>query len=138
MSVSTASRSDLEFMRTFEAGDLPACDFNHFAHLRLAYAYLCQGDLECAQLRMREALLAFLDAKEIPRMKFHETMTRAWVMAVSHFMNRGSSASFAEFIANSAQLLDTRVMLTHYSAAALFSDRARAAFLEPDLERIPC
>jgi hypothetical protein len=137
MSVSAASKSDLEFVRTFEACDVAPCEFNHFAHLRLAYTYLCQGDLKYAQRRMRKALLAFLDAKAIPRMKFHETLTRAWVMAVSHFMNRRSSASFDEFIANSEQLLDTRVMLSHYSAAALFSDRARAAFVEPDLEGIP-
>ena len=138
MSFSAASQSDLEFACAFEAGDVPPSEFNHLAHLRLAYVYLSQGDVKYAEQSMREALLAFLDAKKIPRAKFHETLTRAWVMAVSHFMSRRSSGSFAEFIANSKPLLDTKVMLTHNSAAALFSERARAAFVEPDLEAIPC
>ena len=138
MSVSAVSQSDLEFVCAFEAGDVQPSEFNHLAHLRLAYVYLSHGDLKYAEQRMREALLAFLDAKKIPRAKFHETLTRAWVMAVSHFMSRKSSGSFAEFIANSEPLLQTNVMLTHYSAAALFSERARAAFVEPDLQAIPC
>jgi len=34
-------------------------------------------------------------------------------------------------------LLDTKVMLIHYSAETLFSPEARASFVEPDLEVIP-
>ncbi|GAA0762714.1 hypothetical protein LRH25_25495 [Ideonella azotifigens] len=138
MSVSVASQSDLEFTRAFEGGEIPASEFNHLAHLRMAYVYLCRGDLNYAEQKMREALLAFLDANEIPREKFHETLTRAWIMAVSHFMSRRDASAFSEFIAHSQALLDTKVMLTHYSAAALFSERARTAFVEPDLEAIPC
>ena len=38
---------------------------------------------------------------------------------------------------NSQALLDSRVMLKHYSAEALFSPAARAAYLEPNLAAIP-
>jgi hypothetical protein len=138
MSVSTASQLDLEITLALRSGEIPASEFNHLAHLRLAYVYLRQGDLKYAERRMREALLSFLDANEIPRAKFHETLTRAWVMAVSHFMSRKDSSTFSEFIAGSQPLLDTKVMLTHYSHAALFSERARVAFVKPDLEDIPC
>lgn len=130
-------RSDAEFILAFEAGDIPPGEFNHRAHLRLAYGYLSQGDLAHAERKMRTALLNFLDANGIPRAKFHETLTRAWVMAVAHFMNRRASASFEAFVEHSQPLLDSKVMLTHYSAAALFSERARAAFVAPDLEAIP-
>jgi hypothetical protein len=34
-------------------------------------------------------------------------------------------------------LLDSRIMLTHYSTDSLFSDQARARFVEPDLDPIP-
>jgi hypothetical protein len=34
-------------------------------------------------------------------------------------------------------LLDSRIMLTHYSTELLFSDKARAKFVEPDLDPIP-
>jgi hypothetical protein len=34
-------------------------------------------------------------------------------------------------------LLDSRIMLTHYSAELLFSPAARAAYVPPDLSGIP-
>jgi len=34
-------------------------------------------------------------------------------------------------------LLDSKIMLTHYSAELLFSDQARAEFVEPNLDPIP-
>lgn len=52
-------------------------------------------------------------------------------------MDRSSNASFDGFVANSAVLLDSTVMLTHYDAVTLFSDEARAAFVAPNLEAIP-
>lgn len=67
----------------------------------------------------------------------HETLTRAWVLAVRHFMSRSPSRSFAEFAEKSTPLLDSKVMLTHYSAGVLFSPGARASYVEPDLETIP-
>ena len=36
-----------------------------------------------------------------------------------------------------SRLLDSRIMLTHYSAATLFSAEARAMFIAPDLAPIP-
>jgi hypothetical protein len=33
--------------------------------------------------------------------------------------------------------LDSKIMLTHYSAAVLFSADARAAFVQPDVDPIP-
>ena len=86
---------------------------------------------------MREALLNFLAHNSIPPSKYHETMTRAWVLAVRHFMNRSASTSSADFIARNQELLDSKIMLTHYSASVLFSPDARAGFVEPDLDPIP-
>jgi hypothetical protein len=132
-----ACGSDLVFRKAFEAGDVLPSEFNHHAHLRLAYVYLTEGGLTHAQDQMRKNLLAFLLAKGVPQSKYHEILTLAWVMAVAHFMNRMSSSSFSEFAANSRPLLDSKVMLTHYSAKTLFSERARSAFVAPDLEAIP-
>ena len=59
--------------------------------------------------------------------KYHETITRAWIMAVHHFMTLSPShESAASFMAANPELLDSRIMLTHYSAAVLFSPEARA------------
>ena len=131
------SEEDRTFRLAFEACTVPPSEFTHAAHVRLAYVYLVEHGVEPAVQRMREALLEFLRHNDIPRSKFHETITRAWVLAVRHFMNKGASASSADFIAKNPELLDSRIMLTHYSASVLFSPGARAGFVEPDLDPIP-
>ena len=116
----------------------------HEAHVRLAYIYLVEGDTDSAVQRMRESLLAFLEHHGIPPGKFHETLTRAWVLAVRHFMNKSGntsgnksknesgnesrSTSAVDFIARNPELLDSRIMLTHYSASVLLSADARKTF----------
>jgi hypothetical protein len=132
-----ASQSDRDFRAAFESCAVAPAQFNHEAHLRLAYVYLVENDLTSAQRKMRDALLTFLAAHGIPPEKFHETLTRAWVLAVRHFMTRSASLCFSEFAAKSQPLLDSKVMLTHYSASVLFSPSARASYLEPDLAAIP-
>jgi hypothetical protein len=132
------SNSDLEFRAAFEAGAYAPADFSHRAHVRLAYVYLADCDVDLALERMRAALLVFLSRNNIPASKYHETLTRSWLLAVNHFMHRTPEASSADnFIDRNTILLDAKIMLTHYSAGRLFSDEARADFVEPDLDPIP-
>jgi hypothetical protein len=132
------STSDREFRTAFEAGAYAPADFSHRAHIRLAYVYLAEHDVERAAELMRAALLNFLKVHGITPTRYHETLTRGWILAVHHFMHRCRTARSAEdFIAREPMLLDSRIMLTHYSTELLFSNRARAAFVEPDLDPIP-
>jgi hypothetical protein len=128
---------DLAFAAAFESASIAPDAFSHRDHLRLAYVYLHSSDVDTACDRMRAALLEFLDRHGIAT-KYHETMTRAWILAVSHFLRRAEVARSAdEFIDANPALLDPDIMLTHYSARRLFSDDARTGFVEPDLEPIP-
>ncbi len=131
------SQVDREFRMAFEAGAYAPADFSHRAHIRLAYVYLVDCDVNLALERMRAALVTFLCRNDIPASKYHETLTRAWVLAVDHFMHRGSATSADDFIDRNPVLLDSKIMLTHYSAGLLFSDAARGEFVEPDLDPIP-
>jgi hypothetical protein len=132
------STSDREFRTAFEAGVYAPADFSHRAHIRLAYVYLAEHDVERASELMRASLLDFLKVNGITPTKYHETLTRGWILAVHHFMHRCRTAKSADdFIAREPMLLDSRIMLTHYSTELLFSNRARAAFVEPDLDPIP-
>jgi hypothetical protein len=135
------SSGDREFRSDFEAFRVTPPQFNHAAHVRLAYIYLVEGDADSAVRKMREALRAFLQHHGIPPGKYHETLTHAWVLAVRHFMTRSGNAltcaSAADFIARNPELQDTGIMLTHYSASVLFSAEARESFVEPDLDPIP-
>jgi len=97
-----------------------------------------KSDVDQANARIRQSIQRFLAHVGAPLDKYHETLTRAWILAVAHFINQTPPrASADELIERNPQLLDSRVMLTHYSVELLFSDRARGAFVEPDLERIP-
>ena len=63
-----ASIEDQQFRRAFEAQQVEPAAFDHEAHVRLAYVYLCEDSVEGAASRMKAALLAFLaKTLKIPR-----------------------------------------------------------------------
>ena len=132
------SRDDRQFARAFERCEISPDAFDHRAHVRLAYVYLCEHTVVDAVDRMREALLRFLAHLGVDTGKYHETMTRAWILAVAHFMAESAPcASAAAFMEANPRLLDPKIMLTHYSAEVLFSPTARQSFVRPDIQSIP-
>mgnify|MGYP006206271619 CR=1 FL=1 len=132
------SSSDREFVRAFESLELDPAQFDHRAHVRLAYAYLVDRDPDAAASSMRASLNAFIRHNAGDPAKYHETITRAWILAVRHFMSRSPGAASADaFIDANPTLLDRSIMLTHYSAEVLFSEEARRRWVEPDMEAIP-
>lgn len=133
-----SSVDDRAFRCAFEACAVAPPDFGHDAHVRLAYVYLCEGSVDEAVSRMKSSLRRFLAHVGAPPSKYHETITRAWVMAVRHFMEQSDDCRSADaFMHRHPQLLDPKIMLSHYSASLLFSQRARSAFVEPDIQAIP-
>ncbi len=87
---------------------------------------------------MKRSLLNYLDHLGIENAKYHETLTQAWIKAVAYFMRLSNSCdSGFDFVSQHHQLLDTKIMLTHYSAQLLFSDKARKTFVAPDIQPIP-
>jgi hypothetical protein len=109
--------SDAAFARAFERGDIAGDDFHHPAHLRLALAYLEESaSADQAAERMTSALRRFATSHGHPE-KYHHTVTLFWIRMV-------------------ARLLDKNLPLTYYSPERLWSDAARAGWLEPDLQPI--
>lgn len=132
------SADDRNFRSDFESGAYPPGEFNHRAHVRRAYVYLCDYDIETAYSLMRGALLSFLAYQGVSVSKYHNTLTWAWIMAVRHFMDKTPACESSDvFIGKNSKLLDSRIMMTHYSADVLFSDEARARFVHPDRIPIP-
>ncbi len=133
-----ASTEDREFRNRFEACSIAAGSFSHRDHLRLAYVYLCESPASVAFHQIKDALARFLDHHQVDPTKYNETVTHAWVLAVRHFMERAvPCSSFDEFIAISSALLESKIMLTHYSEERLFSEDARRSVLAPDRDPIP-
>ena len=132
------STEDREFVGQVESCKFPLEKFNHYAHLRLAYVYLAEHDAETAHQLMRDTLQNFLAHNGIDPSKYHETMTHAWILAVRHFMEvTPGSGSANSFIEKNPEMLDSKIMMTHYSAEVLFQEKARQSFVEHNLDPIP-
>lgn len=133
------SRDDQKFKNRVESCEFSVSDFDHRAHIRLAYVYLVEANTNRAVEHMRNSLTNLLKHAGVdPTQKYHETLTEAWVLAVHHFMNNTDSAESADdFIEKNTAMLDSKIMMTHYSAEVLFSEQARQSFVDPDLEPIP-
>lgn len=133
------SSDDREFARSFHAGAVTASDFGHRSHLRLAYIELCTKPESAAIAAFKASLLRFLDHQGLGQGKYHETLTCAWVMAVAYFMRKSTSPlpSAAAFTSRNPELMESGIMLTHYSPDVLFSKVARHRFVEPDIQSIP-
>ena len=132
------SDEDRDFRRQLESLQWPPSEFNHRLHVRLAYIYLCDKTQEDAFHAMRDWTFRYLSHHEIDPAKYNETLTRAWMLAVRHFMARTPfSTSADDFIEKNPTILDSGIMMTHYSKCLLYSDKARRAFVEPDLDPIP-
>ncbi len=131
---------DIRFRRDFEAFRIDPATFHHREHIRLAYCYLVAHGPDAAAAFVRASITALLRHIGVdPAAKYHETVTRAWVLAVDHFMHCDTvpAASADAFIDANPRLLDKNIMLIHYAHETLFSDTARDRFVAPDRAPIP-
>lgn len=132
------SKSDIKFLDAFEACSIPVDEFHHKEHIRLAYILLAQTDIDNAYEKLKTSLLNYLEHNGVPSSKFHETMTRAWLLAVKHIMHLSAPSTDSEdFIYRNDIVSNKEVMFTHYSRDLINSSKAREKFIEPDLEPIP-
>ena len=129
--------TDQDFLRAFEACELPADSFHHQDHIRLAWIYLRRHEEQQVRLRMGEAIRRFA-AYHGKSDKYHETITMAWLRLVaSAKMGLPDEATFAELTTAAPELLEKRTIEKFYSAAVLASDLARTCWIEPDLQPLP-
>ncbi len=130
------SASDSIFLDQVESREFPADEFDHRAHLRLAYIYLCSFDIENSISQVKQSLLGLLNKAGIdPDEKYHETLTCVWVGLLANSMTGLEGIeSFDDFIQTSSQLMDSKLPLQYYSHGLLFSDQARKEFVQPDLK----
>lgn len=132
------SAADRDFAIRLESLEWSPADFSHELHVRLAYVYLSRASQEEAVQAMRTWTFRYLAHHDIDPSKYNETLTRAWMLAVRHFMVRTpGSRSSEDFVAQNPQILDSRIMMTHYTKDLLWSEAARRDFVEPDLDPIP-
>jgi hypothetical protein len=125
--------TDDEFLARFESHALD--EFTHRDHLRVAFAYARRGGVDAAVAGARR-IRGFAEAAGATR-KYHDTLTVAWARVVAHLAGRHPALAFGAFLDAHPELQRRDLMLGHYSKSLLFSDAARARFVEPDLLPLP-
>ena len=129
--------TDEAFARAFENGSITPAQFDHAAHVRVAWVYLQEaGSMDAALSRMRAGIRRFAVAAGVPE-KYHETITVLWMRLLAEVRAAGASGELSEVLRAHPALADKDLPLQYYSRELLFSDAARAAWVEPDLRAAP-
>ena len=124
--------TDQAFARAFEDGAVTPADFTHLAHVRVAWVYLHEAEsLDQALARMRAGIQRFAAAAGAAQ-KYHETITVAWMRLLDDIRSQGASGELVDVLLAYPALADRDLPLRYYSRDRLFSDEARAAWVEPD------
>src|SRR5687768_8969585 len=127
-----------DLVRSFEDASVARSVWKHAEHLVVALYYLEHHDLETATEIMRRGLFNLLVKgfgvdleKEMP---YHETLTVFWMRAVAAFNAVKNRASLVDKTNELVAKYDKDYPLRFYSREYLFSDEARANFVEGDVE----
>lgn len=129
-----------ELLRLFETGTIGRDEWRHAEHLVVALCYLKESTLEEATDKMRSGIFNLLRAFEVDlkkEMPYHETITVFWMRTAYAYMLMNENLSFVEMANGLCELFDKDHPLKFYSRELLFSDRARAEFVEPNLAPLP-
>jgi hypothetical protein len=126
--------TDVEFTRALERGEIAQANFHHALHLHTAWVYLAESSsVQQAAIKMRETLRRFATAAGKPQ-KYHETITFFWVHLLAGMRAISGEKGLQEIVRTNPQLLEKNFPLAYYSAERLFSDEARASWIQPDLK----
>ncbi len=115
----------------FERGAIDAADFDHEAHIYVAWSYLNRYPVTIAIERYSEALKSLTRQLGVPG-KYHETITWFYLFLIAE--RRVESETWIAFRRRNGDLFDRSadVLGRYYRPATLKSDRARQSFVLPD------
>ena len=123
-------------VRGFESCETDKAEFKHRDHLTVAVCYLQDLSVAEATEKLRASLFRFVDHHGVDRKKYNETITVFWLEVVGEKLKSLplNSSLLTKCNVVIEALSDAGLMLEYYSADLLFSDKAREAFVRPDLK----
>ena len=126
-----------KLVAAFEDASIARDVWKHAEHLVVALYYANKYDLETAIAKMKDGLFNLLTvgfkvdlSKEMP---YHETLTVFWMRTVNDFVGTTNGMPLHEKANSLIETFDKDYPLRFYSREFLFSDEARARFVEPDI-----
>ncbi|MCA1590744.1 MAG: hypothetical protein LC730_02315 [Acidobacteria bacterium] len=138
MSKKYKSNEDIRaLVSSFQNATIDRTEWKHPEHLVVALYYVSHHDFETATAKMRDGIYNLLTKgfnvdleKETP---YHETLTVFWMRTVLAFKLTANGSSLFEKANDLVANFDKDYPLRFYSHERLFSDEARATFVESDL-----
>ncbi len=128
-------------LEAFRSCSIPLEEWNHRAHLSVAYLLLREHGLEEATRRMREGVQRYNASKGIeqtPTGGYHETLTVAWMRVLHATMTAyGPEADADAFFAAHPHMLSKVMLRLFYSRPRIMSHEARHRWVDPDLAPLP-
>ncbi|MDJ0700590.1 MAG: hypothetical protein QNJ07_12100 [Woeseiaceae bacterium] len=115
----------------FERGTIDAAEFDHEAHIYVAWSYMNRYPVTAAIERFSGALKSLTRQLGVPE-KYHETITWFYLLLIAE--RRGENEDWGAFRRHNNDLFDrsANVLTRYYRPATLQSDRARQSFVLPD------
>jgi hypothetical protein len=136
--------SDVELLTAFESQTLTHEQWNHRAHLRVAYTYLHAHGFEQGLNKIREGIKKLNAVHGVPEgidRGYHETITHAFARVVASMIKAHNetlgitdSESFCEA---HPHLLSKMLLRLYYTRARIMTLEAKAKFVEPDIAPLP-
>jgi hypothetical protein len=125
--------TDDELYQAFTSTALPADQFHHEQHVRVAWLFVCRHGMPGAIGEFSDAIKRFAAAKGAHGL-YHETITWAFLLIIAERQARQPAATWPDFAAAHADLLTWKpsILDRYYSKELLVSDLARRTFVMPD------
>ena len=117
--------NDESFLESFEKCTLPWKEWNHIAHVRMAYLRLKKyGELLGTEMIVKgiKQYNKFNSDKKM-EIGYHETITRFWIKEIK--LNLQNSVNFREFEKQNSDLMKFKYIFDFYDKKILLSDEAR-------------
>jgi len=125
--------TDEELIEQFEACTLPKEEFNHAAHVRTAWIYLCRYSVLEAIERFSAALKAYAASLGAAGL-YHETVTWGYIFLIHERIARAAKEqTWEEFAVANKDLFRWKdgAFMEYYGEGVLSCDIARRVFVLP-------
>ena len=131
------AESSYPTLQNFESGNVNAEQFDHSAHVYIAWKMLQESSPLETINRYSAALRRITEALNVPG-KYHETITWFYVLVIADRIPPAVAGNWEQFAAANADLLGNSAQLlsSYYSDERLWSAEARQRFLLPDRAKV--
>jgi len=123
-----------ETVQAFETATVDPDDFNHEAHIMVAWGYLQHHDQLEAINRFTAAIKRLTQKLGVPG-KYHETITWFYLLKIAERCDGNTASDWNTFKATNPDLFEWNpsIVQKYYSDDLLSSEIARRMFVLPDL-----